>query len=293
MATYGSGKAAALRRAVHALLLEHEAAGELPTSNRFLFYELRQRGGPLYGHPSRGQGRSQDQNLSDASTFLRNEGLVPWDWIVDETRSLSEWRYTETVAEYVADSVDLARINCWGDEEPPLVICESRTFGGVLARTLAGEYLCPVTATNGQVGGFLHTNVAPLLVGNDRRVLYVGDLDLAGGDIEGNTRRVLVREAGEHRVLLDEGETREWIRVALTAEQVSEHGLPVIEKTDHRFRPARVHEAVEVESLGQGVVTRIIRAALDSLLPEPLQDVQVRQREQRDRVRAMLEQLGE
>jgi hypothetical protein len=74
---YGSGKAAALRRAVHELLLEHEAADELPTSNRFLFYELRQRGGPLYGHSSRGQGRSQDQNLYDASTFLRNEGSSP------------------------------------------------------------------------------------------------------------------------------------------------------------------------------------------------------------------------
>jgi hypothetical protein len=261
-------------------LLEHEAADELPTSNRFLFYELRQRGGPLYGHSSRGQGRSQDQNLYDASTFLRNEGLVAWDWIVDETRSLSEWEYAETVAEYVAGSVDHAR---WGDDEPPLLICESRTFGGVLARTLAAEYLCPVTATNGQVGGFLHTNVVPVLVGNEHRVVYVGDLDLAGGDIEGNTRRVLVREAGE----------REWMRVALTAEQVAEHALPVVAKTDRRFRPARVHEAVEVESLGQGVVTRIIRAVLDSLLPEPLRDVQVRRREQRDRVRAILEELGE
>jgi hypothetical protein len=123
----------------------------------------------------------------------------------------------------------------------------------------------------------------PVLVGNEHRVVYVGDLDLAGGDIEGNTRRVLVREAGE----------REWMRVALTAEQVAEHALPVVAKTDRRFRPARVHEAVEVESLGQGVVTRIIRAVLDSLLPEPLRDVQVRRREQRDRVRAILEELGE
>jgi hypothetical protein len=278
----GSGKAFALRRAVHELLLAHETAGELPTSNRFLFYELRQAGGPLYGHSSRGQGRSQDQNLSDASTFLRNEGLVPWSWIVDETRSLTAYLYAETVASYLAEAVDHARIDCWADEPPPLIICESRTFGGVLARTLASEYLCPVTATNGQVGDFLHTNVVPLLVGNERRVLYVGDHDLAGGDIEGNTRGVLVREAGK----------REWNRVALTAEQVAEYELPVVEKTDRRFRPAKVHEAVEVESLGQGVVTAIIRAALDELLPAPLDDVQVREDEQRDEVRERLEELA-
>jgi hypothetical protein len=224
---YGRGQAAELRRAVHQLLLEHKAAGELPTSNRFLFYELRQRGGPLYGHSSRGQGRSQDQNLSDASTFLRHQGLAPWSWIVDETRSLAAYKYAETVADYLVDSVAEARIDCWNGEPPPLIICESRTFGGVLDRTLAPEYLCPVTATNGQVGGFLRTNVVPLLAGNERRVLYVGDRDLAGADIEGNTRDVLVREAGE----------REWTRVALTAEQVAERDLPTVEKIDRRFRP--------------------------------------------------------
>jgi hypothetical protein len=278
---YGRGKAAELRCAVHKLLLEHDGAGELPTSNRFLFYELRQRGGPLYGHKSRASGRSQDQNLSDASTWLRNEGLVPWAWIVDETRSVTAYRYAGTVADYLAASLDVARIDLW-DDAPPLIICESRTFSGVLTRTLAAEYLCSVTATNGQVGGFLHTNIVPLLEGNDRPVLYVGDLDLAGGDIEGNTRRVLVREAGE----------RDWERVALTAEQVAAHELPIVEKVDRRFRPPRVQEAVEVESLGQGIVTAIVRDALDALLPEPLADVQVREGQERQEVRAMLEGLA-
>jgi hypothetical protein len=56
-----------------------------------------------------------------------------------------------------------------------------------------------------------------------------------------------------------------------------------------RFRPARTHEAVEVEALGQGVVTAIIRAALDSLLPESLRDVQVREAEQREQERRRLD----
>jgi hypothetical protein len=281
VAIFGQGKAALLRSAVYELLLEHEDADERPTSNRFLFYELRQRGAPLYGHKSRSRGRSQDQNLSDASAWLRHEGLVPWGWIADETRSLTAYRYADTVAGYLADTVDVARINLWGDRPPPLVICESRTFGGVLERTLAAEYLCAVTATNGQVGGFLHTNVVPILDGNDRPVLYIGDLDLAGGDIEGNTRRVLVREAGD----------RDWARAALTGEQVAGHNLPVVEKIDRRFRPPRVHAAVEVEALGQGVVTAIVRAALDALLPEPLDRVLVREDRQRRHVETMVREL--
>jgi hypothetical protein len=109
-----------------------------------------------------------------------------------------------------------------------------------------------------------------------RRVLYVGDLDLSGEDIEGNTRRVLEEETGP----------REWMRVALTAEQGL--ALPRAEKIDRRFRPPRVHAAVEVEALGQGVVTAIIRAALDALLPESLAAVQVREERQREQVRALL-----
>lgn len=271
--------AARLRQVVHELLREHQARGELPTSNRFLFYELVQRG-ELDKSKTRAKGRGADQDLSDASKWLRDQGRVPWRWIVDETRSLSEWRYSESVAAYVAGSVDRARIDCWHGTEPPLLICESRTFGGVLERTLAREYLCPVTATNGQAGGFLHTNVAPVLAHNERPVLYVGDHDPQGRDIEANTRRVLVQATGE----------RPWTRVALTSEQAS--GLPTVEKTDRRYKPPRKAKAVEVEALGQSTVTALVREALDALLPDPLEDVQDRQRVQRLEVAKALAQLN-
>jgi hypothetical protein len=273
---YGRGKAAKLREAVHKRLLAHQAAGVVPTSNRFILYELRQRSGPLYGHKSRGQGRSDDQNLSDASKWLRDKGLVPWAWIVDETRRKTEYLYTKTVAEFVVGSLDRARIDCWDGEPPPLILCESRTFGGVMERTVAGEYLCPVAATNGQVGGFLHTNIAPLLEDGDRAVLYIGDHDKRGYQIEANTRRILKEVCGP----LD------WTRVALTAQQVRRHRLPVVQKHD---RVLGTHQAVEVEALGQSEVTALIRAALDDLLPEPLEDVQVHEDRQRERVRELLD----
>ena len=139
---------------------------------------------------------SADQNVSDASTWLRDQGLVPWEWIVDETRSLTAYMYANTIADYIIDSVDRARIDLWDGLPPPLIICESRTFGGILARTLAQDYLCPVTATNGQAGGFLRTNVAPELENERAGVLYIGDLDLRGADIEANTRLVLEHELG-------------------------------------------------------------------------------------------------
>jgi hypothetical protein len=132
-------------------------------------------------------------------------------------------------------------------------------------RGVAQQYLCAVAATNGQVGGFLHTNLLPLLDGGDRAVLYVGDLDHQGAQIERNTRRVLESEVGHLG----------WTRVALLPEHAA--GLPTRTKVDRRHKPSRFHDAVEVEALGQSTVVGLVRAALDALLPEPLDRVLVGQ----------------
>src|SRR4029453_16004209 len=115
-------------------------------------------------------------------------------------------------------------------------------------------------------GGFLHTEIAPILrLG--QRVLYLGDLDLSGGQIEANPRRVLEREVGELT----------WERLALTQAQVDQYDLPVIEKRDRRYSDGHPHEAVETEALSQSIIVEIVRDRLDQLLPEPLQSVHERE----------------
>ena len=116
--------------------------------------------------------------------------------------------------------------------------------------------------------------MAPVLDGNDRPVLYIGDHDWRGHKIEDNSRRVLVQAA--NRPDLDEDG---WRRIALTAEQVDEHELDPIQKYDKVLR--RSEPAVEVEALGQGTVTGIVQEALDELLPQPLAEVREREEDQR------------
>ena len=111
------------------------------------------------------------------------------------------------------------------------------------------------------------------------RVIYLGDLDLAGNQIEDNTRRVLEREIGG--ALL-------WERLALTREQVREYDLPVIIKRDRRYKDGRPHEAVETEAISQRVLIDILRGRLDELLPEPLSRVSEREARQRRRVAALV-----
>jgi hypothetical protein len=143
---------------------------------------------------------------------------------------------------------------------------------------LTREYAAKIAATNGQCAGFLHTAIAPGLR-DGSRVLYLGDFDLAGGDIEANTHRVLEREIGGKLA---------WERLALTREQVRDNGLPVIIKHDRRFKDGGAHEAVETEALSQGVIVRIVRQRLDALLPMPLDDFLAREARQRAGLRRLL-----
>jgi hypothetical protein len=242
-----------VRIALVYLLDRHRDDGALPTSVRFLFYEL------VMQRIIAKEGERPDKIVSAALTDLRGAGLVPWEDIVDETREVFDYPGSETVAKDWLAYLHAAVLDPWRGQAP-FILTESRSLAGVL-RAQCQDYRCRIASTNGQVGGFLHTKVAPKLRPGDR-VGYLGDYDLVGDDIEANTRRVLEALAGE----LD------WL--ALTRDQVDQYNLPTIIKTDKRFKNGGgVHEAIETEALSQTLIVNIVRAWLDELLPQPLDRV--------------------
>jgi hypothetical protein len=268
-----TSKIGALRDLLVALLEEHERDGAIPTSARFLYYELVQRG---QLSKQRNGARRPDQILHEALTDIREDGRVPWRWIVDETRAVEHYTGHGSVRDGVLTRLPFIKLNPW--RRAPMILTESRSLAGVL-RDIVRDYRCRIASTNGQCGGFLHTDVAPYLQPDDT-VIYLGDLDLAGDDIENNTRRVLEREVG---AALD------WERLALTEQQAAEYNLPRITKTDRRFKNGGgIHEAIETEALRQTVLVNILRARLDELLPEPLARVHEREQRQRRRIAAVL-----
>lgn len=260
--------------------LRERGPEELPTNIRFLFYELVMDGAiPKHRESqfSGKKGRRADQDLIDAVTRLREIGLVPWWWIIDETREISSWRSAPTVADYLLDSVKLARIDPWNGK-PPMNITESRSLAGVL-NNLAREYLGNITSVNGQCAGHLRVIARSLSPGS--KVGYLGDHDRSGGDIEQNTRDVLERLIG--------GEL-DWERIAITPKQIKRWRLIAVPKLDRR--DGQWHDAYETEALGQRRINEILRRWYDAQLPEPLADVLERQEEQRRQMRAALERLA-
>jgi hypothetical protein len=262
-----------VRVALMKLIHEHERDGALPTSVRFLFYELVMR-----GVIKKDDGVRPDAIVSAALTKLREDGHVRWDDIVDETREVSSYFGSEAVAKDLLHYLNSARLDPW-DGQVPFIICESRSLAGVL-RQLVQQFRCRIASTNGQCRGFLHTSIAMQLDDGDP-VGYLGDLDLAGVDIELNTQNVLEEEVGP----LD------WTRLALTREQVAQYNLPRIRKGDKRYNDGGFHEAVETEALSQRVIINIVRQWLEDQLPEALDHVHARERDQRARLERAIRRI--
>ena len=272
---YGRGAAGELRRWAFDVLVRHGDEDTLPTSNRHLFYEAVMAGVIAKGVDGKQGGRRPDQNLTDAITWLREQGLVSWGAIEDRTRHIDDHRGDgQTIHDGVYGLLDRITIDPW-DDVLPIIVAESESVAGVLVR-FAADYRVPIIPTRGQSNGFLRTVVARQLDDRDVVVCYLGDADKAGADIEANTQRVLDE-------VLD---IKDWQRATLTWEQVETHGLPTVERTDGR--DGVTYEVCEIEALPQRELIDDVTAYLDGWRDWDFDDVQVRESVQRDEIDRLL-----
>jgi len=261
------------------LLREHKTwIDGLPTTIRFLFYELEQRGlatKPDREGPRKGMRRSigwppGSQDITDAVTRLREDGSIPWDWIADTERTLFVPNYWPDMATFKDDALASFRLNPWEPFEPPLILTEAKGNAQVLER-VAALYRCPIAGVKGFTAGFLRTQIAPLLEDTRRDVLYLGDYDRSGFDIENSVRNTLEDAIGQ---LIP------WQRIALTETQIRDKQIEPIWKVDKRDEQG--HEAWECEALGQEGVVSVVRETLASRLlrqDESIEAVQERERQ--------------
>src|SRR5262249_32143451 len=117
-----------MRKIIFDLLQEHEAAGTIPTSARFLFYELVQRG--ILSKAKDGA-RPPDDWAHGRRPDLRGRGVAPGGGMVDETRWRDVFTGGASVQEGMPSVLEQARLAPWRGD-PPLVLTESRSLAGVL-----------------------------------------------------------------------------------------------------------------------------------------------------------------
>jgi len=128
-----------VRTALMYLLDQRRRDGALPTSVRFLFYEL------VMQRIISKSGDRPDKIVSAALIDLRERGLVPWDDIVDETREVFDFTGSATVAVDLLLYLNSACIDPWRGRVP-FLLTESRSLGGVV-RAMCGDYRNRIAST--------------------------------------------------------------------------------------------------------------------------------------------------
>ena len=208
---------------------------------------------------------SQYNYLGESIKEARIEGTIPWDWIEDRTRSadagdydsVSREKHFEDHLEYFETCDERFNRPRWeGQDTYVEVWVEKEALAGVFA-SVADELRVVSFPNRGYTSITLLHEAAERIraADSDRRpvILYFGDFDPSGQDIERNIRDKLNDTFG-----VDVGVER----VALTREQIDERELPPqpAKSSDSRYEDF-------VEEHGD------IAVELDALPPEDLREM--------------------
>lgn len=206
----------------------HEILTEIqPASVRAVCYRLFTKG--LIPDMS----KSSTNGVSRQLVFARERGLIPWAWVVDETRAperVAAWKNPERFADVVQRSY---RRDRWADQPRQVEVwSEKGTVRGTLAPVL-DKYGVTFRVMHGYGSATVVNNIAEetYYLDNPLLVLYAGDWDPSG---------LHMSEVDLPRRLEEYGASVDIERVALTSEHVTTHGLPsfkaITKQKDPRYQ---------------------------------------------------------
>ena len=157
--------------------------------------------------------------------YAREEGIIPWEWVVDETRSVERVECWRDLEHHLDDFCKEHLKDPWDDQpERLVVVSEKGTVRGTLLPVLQ-ELRVKFLVSHGFASATAAYNLAQTSLEHDRttRVIYVGDFDPSGLHMsEIDLPRRLKRYGGNVQIT----------RVAITEDDVLHSGLPDFPASD-------------------------------------------------------------
>jgi hypothetical protein len=168
--------------------------------------------------------RNEMQRVYRLLKEAREEGIIPWEWIVDETRDLERVSTWDNPAQYARAVARSYRRDFWNQQpERCEVWSEKGTVRGLLQPVL-DEYAVGFRVMHDFSGATTIHDVAEDYDGRDLQVLYVGDFDPSG--------LYMSEEDLPNRFFKYDGDHVTLTRIALTRSQVRD--LPSFPATDKK-----------------------------------------------------------
>jgi hypothetical protein len=231
-----------------------------PQSVRHVFYRMTN---PRLPEPveKSDQGYAQVQ---DRIVKLRRSGAIPYGWITDATRRGYHTDTFDGTGDFLRRMQGLYRADLWQQSQFYCEVwTESRSIAGVVQEDCeelaVSLYPC---------GGFTSITLAHEAADsiNSRQdgkpviIFYIGDYDPAG---------ILIGVSLERELLahLRPDIRMQFNRLAIDPWQIERYDLPSKPRKDTDRRASHILETVEAEAMPANVLRRMLRTAIETLLP--------------------------
>jgi len=212
-------------------------------------------------------GRSSYGKVQRLLKRLREQGVIPWEWIVDNVRQTvkpSSWSGLDDFADTVRDAY---RRNYWaGLPDYPQIIVEKDSVASRISQVTA-EYDVALHPLRGYSSiTFAHAIAEDWKrINKDIYVYYIGDFDPSGMDLERSIRETITRYA--------DGVTFHWKRLAILPKHFDEFDILPLKpkKKDKRYKKfvaAHGKKCAEVEAIPANMLRQLVREAIESQIPQ-------------------------
>jgi hypothetical protein len=220
----------------------------------------------------------------------REQGDIPWGWIVDETRALERaptWADPDAYARTVARSY---RRDFWNQQPHRVQVwSEKGTVRGVLQPVL-DRYAVGFLPVHGFSSATAAHDVAEDDDGRDLVVLYVGDYDPSGMFMSEEDLPARIDKYGGDHVILS--------RIALTPEQIG--GLPSFPATDKKkdtrykwFRANYGDRCWELDAMDPNDLRSCVKEEIEKLIePVAWARCEIVNKAEQESLRHFLDQWG-
>jgi len=216
--------------------------------------------------------KKNTQKVSRALVYGRENGLIPWEWIVDETRSIERSPTWSDKEEFAIAASEQFRRDYW-DYQPCRieVWSEKGTVRGTLAPVLK-KYAVGFQVMHG-FGSATAVKMAADASNNDEKrrvVLYVGDYDCSGLHMSAVDLPERIERYGGNIELT---------RLALTEFDVNHRGLPSFPASDKSKDPrfkwfVKKYGTLcwELDALSPVILRQTVELAIDSAINQDAWD---------------------
>jgi hypothetical protein len=234
--------------------------------------------------------------LGRVLTTLRERGVVPFNWIIDNLRSTQKPSSWSGLGDYADVVRDCYRKDFWSHlPEYVHIFCEKDAIAGVIS-PVTEEYDVALSPIRGYVSLSFAHEIAEQWNGIEKSIhaYYVGDFDPSGFDLERDLREKLERYTGmtfgghlSHP--MPEGyQVISWTRLGVNSEDFDDFNLLPLEvkRKDRRcakFIQEHGEQCAELDAIPPTEIRRRIREAIESHIPQDewqrLQEVEAAEKE--------------